>query len=111
MWGMKYLGFSSLLLALSLTTGAQDNPFSKGVPITKLLPNKAACPDYKIIIVTPSEIFGAGPVTPASNMDPGIVLKPCTETNQLPAAPPALFENQKTSGFLKGRLLKSRRKK
>lgn len=113
---MKYVGLYSLTLLLALVQiGAQDNPSSKGVPgpgsIVKLLPNKAACPDYKIIVVTPPEIFKVSPVSPSSNIDPGIVLKPCTESTEFPIAPPALIENQKTNDLLKGRLLKSRRKK
>ncbi len=113
---MKYVGLYSLTFLLALVQiGAQDNPSGKGVPgsgsLVKLLPNKAACPDYKIIVVTPSEMFKVSRVNPSSNIDPGIVLKPCTESTELPIAPPALIEDEKTNDFLKGRLLKSHRKK
>ena len=124
---MKYLGLFllTLLLALFVKTSAQDNPFSKGgqgwgglvIPGQNLTP----CPDYKIIIVTPPKDvdFKMTVNTPAKNMDPGIIFKPCTESNQLAFGPQmnllnqekVIRSNQETSDYLKGLLLLSGKKK
>jgi hypothetical protein len=124
-WAMKYLGvfLLTLLLVLSVETSAQDNPFSKGGQGgSVIVPGQdKPCPDYKIIIITPpgDVDFKMTVNTPAKNIDPGIVFKPCTESNQLAFAPQMILPNQKQvimsdqemSDYLKGILLLSGKKK
>jgi hypothetical protein len=127
-YGMKYAGtfLLTLLFALSVKTGAQNNPFSKGgqgpgsvvvIPGQSMTP----CPDYKIVIITPSKDvdFKMEVNTPSKSIDPGIIFKPCEESGQLAFAPQVVKPNQEqtitldqeTKDFLKRRLSVSNKNK
>ena len=125
---MKYARIFLLtsLFALSVKTGAQNNPFTKGgqgpgsvvvIPGQGLTP----CPDYKIVIVTPPKDvdFKMQVNTPSKGIDPGIIFKPCEESGQLASAPQVVVPNQEqiitldqeTKDFLKRRLSMSNKNK
>jgi hypothetical protein len=112
---MKYLGVSvlTLLFALSVGTSAQDNPFSnRGQEwgnVAQLAPNQVSCPDYKIVIVTPSRDvdFKMKLLTPSKNIDPGIVFKPCAVSDQLSLAQQVFKPPLGTNGLSTGNVFMS----
>jgi hypothetical protein len=113
--GMKYLGLSvlTLLFVLGVETSAQDNPFNNRAQewgnFAQPVPNQASCPDYKIVIVTPSKDvdFKMKLLAPSKNIDPGIVFKPCAVSNQLSLAPQVFMPPLGTNGLSTGNVFMS----